>query len=63
MAGGNVCEIRTQVAIVGAGPAGLLLGRVLDREGIDNVVLERRSREYVERSACAPASSSSGSRN
>jgi p-hydroxybenzoate 3-monooxygenase len=42
-------EIRTQVAIVGAGPAGLLLGQLLSREGIDTVVLEQRSREYVER--------------
>jgi p-hydroxybenzoate 3-monooxygenase len=39
---------RTQVAIVGAGPAGLLLGRLLDRHGIDNVILEARSREYCE---------------
>jgi len=37
----------TQVAIVGAGPAGLLLGRLLDLAGIDNVILERRSRAYV----------------
>jgi len=44
-----VKEIRTQVAIVGAGPAGLLLGQLLSREGIDTVVLEQRSREYVER--------------
>ena len=42
-------EIRTQVVIVGAGPAGLLLGQLLEREGIDNVVLERRSREYVQK--------------
>ena len=42
-------EIRTQVVIVGAGPAGLLLGQLLQREGVDNVVLERRSREYVEK--------------
>lgn len=42
-------EIRTQVAIVGAGPAGLLLGQLLTREGIETVVLEQRSREYVER--------------
>ena len=42
-------EIRTQVVIVGAGPAGLLLGQLLQREGIDGVVLERRSREYVEK--------------
>ena len=39
---------RTQVAIVGAGPAGLTLGHLLNREGIENVVLEDRSREYVE---------------
>ena len=39
---------RTQVGIVGAGPAGLLLGHLLARVGIDAVVLENRSREYVE---------------
>jgi p-hydroxybenzoate 3-monooxygenase len=39
---------RTQVGIVGAGPAGLLLGHLLDRAGIDNVILEKRSREHVE---------------
>jgi p-hydroxybenzoate 3-monooxygenase len=39
--------IRTQVAIVGAGPAGLLLGQLLHKEGIDTLVLERRSAEYV----------------
>ena len=39
---------RTQVGIVGAGPAGLTLGHLLHREGIDSVILERRSREYVE---------------
>jgi p-hydroxybenzoate 3-monooxygenase len=38
---------RTQVAIIGAGPSGLLLSQLLDRAGIDSVVLERRSREYV----------------
>ncbi len=38
---------RTEVAIVGAGPSGLLLSRLLHRAGIDNVVLERRSAEYV----------------
>jgi p-hydroxybenzoate 3-monooxygenase len=42
-------EIRTQVVVVGAGPAGLLLGQLLQREGIDNVVVERRSREYVQK--------------
>jgi p-hydroxybenzoate 3-monooxygenase len=39
---------RTQVAIIGAGPAGLLLGQLLHREGIDAVILEARSRAYVE---------------
>jgi p-hydroxybenzoate 3-monooxygenase len=39
---------RTHVAIVGAGPAGLLLGRLLHRHGVEAVVLETRSREYVE---------------
>ena len=40
--------MRTQVGIVGAGPAGLLLSLLLQRDGIDCVVLESRSREYVE---------------
>jgi p-hydroxybenzoate 3-monooxygenase len=40
--------VRTQVAIVGAGPAGLLLAHLLARAGIDSAVLEIRSREYVE---------------
>jgi p-hydroxybenzoate 3-monooxygenase len=39
---------RTQVGIVGAGPAGLTLGRLLHLEGIESVILERRGREYVE---------------
>src|SRR5580700_3039464 len=39
--------MRTQVAIVGAGPAGLLLGQLLHRNGIDNVILERQTAEYV----------------
>jgi p-hydroxybenzoate 3-monooxygenase len=38
----------TQVGIVGAGPAGLLLAHLLGREGIESVVLEARTREYVE---------------
>ena len=38
---------RTQVAIIGAGPAGLLLGQLLHRAGIDAVILERQSRDYV----------------
>ncbi|AVT35611.1 4-hydroxybenzoate 3-monooxygenase [Plantactinospora sp. BB1] len=40
--------MRTQVGIVGAGPAGLLLSHLLHRAGIGSVVLECRSREYVE---------------
>jgi len=32
--------MRTQVAIIGAGPAGLMLGQLLDLAGIDNVILE-----------------------
>ncbi len=39
---------RTQVAIIGSGPAGLLLGHLLKAEGIDCVVLERQTRERVE---------------
>ena len=39
--------MRTQVAIIGAGPAGLLLGQLLQKAGIDNVILERRSPEHV----------------
>jgi p-hydroxybenzoate 3-monooxygenase len=40
--------VRTQVGIVGAGPAGLLLSHLLHLQGIESVVLETRSREYVE---------------
>ena len=40
--------MRTQVAIVGAGPAGLLLSHLLHRRGIESVVLEARTRDYVE---------------
>jgi p-hydroxybenzoate 3-monooxygenase len=39
--------MRTQVGIIGAGPAGLLLARLLSRRGIDSVIVERRSAEYV----------------
>ncbi|MEU6726131.1 4-hydroxybenzoate 3-monooxygenase [Nonomuraea wenchangensis] len=41
--------MRTQVGIIGAGPAGLLLSHLLHLRGISSVVLERRSRDYVER--------------
>ena len=40
--------MRTQVGIVGAGPAGLTLARLLEVHGIESVVLENRSRDYVE---------------
>ena len=41
--------MRTQVGIVGAGPAGLTLALLLQREGIESVILEARDRDYVER--------------
>ena len=39
--------MKTQVAIVGAGPAGLLLGQLLHQAGIDNIIIERQSPDYV----------------
>ena len=39
--------MRTQVAIIGAGPAGLLLSHILHRSGIDSIVLERQTRAHV----------------
>src|SRR5580765_5906075 len=39
--------MRVQVAIIGSGPAGLLLGQLLHLAGVDAVILERRSKEYV----------------
>ena len=39
--------MRTKVAIIGAGPAGLLLGRLLENAGVETVILERRSQDYV----------------
>lgn len=39
--------MRTQVAIIGAGPSGLLLGQLLHKAGIDNIIVERQSAEYV----------------
>jgi p-hydroxybenzoate 3-monooxygenase len=41
--------MRTQVAIIGAGPAGLMLSHLLHRQGVDSIVLERHDRAYVER--------------
>jgi len=40
--------MRTQIGIVGAGPAGLMLSHLLHREGIESIVLENRSRRYIE---------------
>ena len=39
--------VKTQVAIIGAGPSGLLLGQLLAKAGIDNVIIERVSGEYI----------------
>lgn len=39
--------IKTQVAIIGAGPSGLLLGQLLNKQGIENIILERVTGEYV----------------
>ena len=39
--------VRTQVAIIGGGPAGLLLAHMLHSNGIESIVLERQSREHV----------------
>ncbi len=41
-------DMRTQVAIIGAGPAGLLLGQLLAQSGIASVILEARARQYIE---------------
>jgi p-hydroxybenzoate 3-monooxygenase len=43
-----VAVIRTQVGIVGAGPAGLVLAQLLRREGIESIIVENRSRQYCE---------------
>jgi len=40
-------DYKTQVAIIGAGPSGLLLGQLLTKAGIDNIILERQTGEYV----------------
>lgn len=39
--------MKTQVVIIGAGPSGLLLGQILTKKGIDNIILERQTGEYV----------------
>src|SRR3954466_15309684 len=40
--------MRTQVGIIGAGPAGLMLSHLLHRRGIDSVIIESRTREAIE---------------
>lgn len=45
--GSLVKTLKTQVAIIGAGPSGLLLGQLLAKQGIDNLVIERVSGDYV----------------
>ncbi len=39
--------MRTKVAIIGSGPSGLLLGQLLSNAGIDNVIIDRVSREHI----------------
>ena len=41
-------DMRTRVAIIGAGPAGLLLSHLLHLRGIDSILIERQSAEYVQ---------------
>jgi p-hydroxybenzoate 3-monooxygenase len=43
-----MAKIRTQIGIIGAGPAGLTLAHLLHLQGIESIVLERHSREYIE---------------
>src|SRR5664279_5834304 len=40
--------MRTQVGIIGAGPAGLMLARLLHLAGIESIIIENRSRDYIE---------------
>mgnify|MGYP003693569205 CR=1 FL=1 len=40
--------MRTQVGIIGAGPAGLMLARLLHLQGIESIIIENRSRDYIE---------------
>src|SRR5438105_5221296 len=44
-----MAALRTQVGIIGAGPAGLVLAHLLHQRGIESIVLENRSRDYVEK--------------
>src|SRR5262245_44810005 len=40
--------MRTQVGIIGAGPAGLMLARLLHMQGIESIIIENRSRDYID---------------
>ena len=40
--------MKTQVGIIGAGPAGLILAQLLQQQGIDSIILERKSRNNIE---------------
>ena len=40
--------MKTQVGIIGAGPAGLILAQLLHLQGIDSIILERKSRDNIE---------------
>lgn len=53
--------MRTTVGIIGGGPAGLLLARLLHRADIDCVVLESRTRAYVEQHLGVPPAGGWGS--
>jgi p-hydroxybenzoate 3-monooxygenase len=44
----SATALRTQVGIIGAGPAGLLLAQILHNHGIDSILIEAQSRAYVE---------------
>jgi p-hydroxybenzoate 3-monooxygenase len=45
----NNALTRTQVGIIGAGPAGLLIGNLLLQAGVDCIIVEQQSRDYIER--------------
>ena len=40
--------MKTQIAIIGAGPAGLMLGHLLHNAGIDTIIIEAKTRQYIE---------------
>ena len=44
----TITVMPTQVAIIGAGPSGLLLSQILAVHGVESIIIENRSREYVE---------------